>query len=92
MDISSNPSALTQEQYNWLVCGSESTCACTPTGSSGWCKSNVAHYGFKVRNYNPNQQTKDLDEQHHFDFENSTSVGQEVCNMCPTLTECDCGE
>lgn len=88
-----NTLGITQAQYNWIVCGQEETCE-TETLSSGTCGSVErpanAHYGFKVFNYNENRAEQSLCEQHHFDFQNSTSSSTEVCIACPGLTACGC--
>lgn len=88
-----NTLGITQAQYNWIVCGQETTCP-TETLSNGTCgnvkRPKSAHYGFKVFNYNENRQGQSLCEQHHFDFQNSTSSSTEVCIACPGLTACGC--
>jgi hypothetical protein len=90
VDISANTTNLTEAQYNWLVCGSEETCSCTKGEGKSYCTSDVAHYGFKVLNYNPNQGSSSIVEQHHFDYQNSTSTATEVCQACPGISECGC--
>ncbi len=89
VDISANSSALTQKQYNWLVCGNEESCTCTTPSGGSFCKSNVAHYGFRVLNYNSKQDTTSISEQHHFDYQGS-NVTTDVCQACPGITECGC--
>ena len=67
-----NSSSLTQEEYNFIVCGQTATCS-----SKGF-------HGFTVHSYNSNKAAGRISEQHHFNHRSKTAF----CDICPESDEC----
>lgn len=84
--VDMNTGSFTQAEYNWLVCGNETGCTIIGTSKSGYSQTSGNKYNWKVLNYNPNKAGGKITEDHHFDYQGSSSV----CQACPDLVACGC--
>ncbi|PIW37437.1 MAG: hypothetical protein COW24_00145 [Candidatus Kerfeldbacteria bacterium CG15_BIG_FIL_POST_REV_8_21_14_020_45_12] len=76
--------SMTQEEYNFLACGTKATCPIASSGKTSggsvYQRTNTNPWGWKVWNYNPDKAgTAKLMEQHHWDYPGQSSPS----NACP---------